>query len=137
MRREFRKAVKVHSVLPRATEYYCIYVLLCSFTVPLVTFSSVCRDKVLCRLCASGQHADGLPNVQVYQRHASLTYNRMLLSRIFNPSHLPLRRLAAPLLTTNRVLLVNMSIFNASRLQNKTVLITGASGGIGEVGGRN
>lgn len=29
-----------------------------------------------------------------------------------------------------------MSVFNASRLLNKTVLITGASGGIGAVGGQ-
>lgn len=84
-----------------------------------------------------GNMQTGFRMFRFYQRHASLTYSGMLLSRIFNPSHLPLRRLAAPLLTTNRVLLVNMSIFNASRLQNKTVLITGASGGIGEVGGRN
>jgi hypothetical protein len=34
------------------------------------------------------------------------------------------------------LLIITMSVFNASRLLNKTVLITGASGGIGAVCGQ-
>ncbi len=34
------------------------------------------------------------------------------------------------------LLIITMSVFNASRLLNKTVLITGASGGIGAVSGQ-
>lgn len=40
------------------------------------------------------------------------------------------------LATNHRVLTRSMSIFNVSRLQDKVVLVTGASAGIGAVSGR-